>query len=111
MREARTLNITIPPIRVAANDFKGRQAAFLVGVQGNYGGSSAKGDIKHITISNVVANCPRMFRMSGYLEDCSISNIALRRPGSRYMDLQGVPSLDEALTRVQQSNIVQAPTA
>lgn len=49
--------------------------------------------------------------MSGYLEDCSISNIVLRRPGSRYMNLAGVPSLDEALTRVQQSNIVQAPTA
>jgi hypothetical protein len=91
------------------DDFQGRQSVFLIGDQGNYGGSSSKGNIKNITISNVVANCPTVFRMSGYLEDCSISNIVLRRPESCYMELDGVSSLDDVLTNVQQSSIVQAP--
>ena len=92
------------------DEFQGHQSAFPIGVQNCYGGSSAKGDIRNVVISNVVANCPCVFSMWGCLEDCSISNVIMRRPGSRYMALGGVPSLDEALTRVQQSNIVPAPS-
>lgn len=86
------------------------QGFFLIGVRDCYGGSSEKGDIHHVAISNIVSNCDTLFAMSGYMEDSSVSKVIMKNPDASYASYwpENLPDREHAFTNVLTNNIVKA---